>query len=539
MRSLDRRYWGVPLVVLVLYLAQALSPAYVNPYYKNSYNLVVDAWLAGQLHLKPALDAAFLKSPYNFVAHLDYILAQGIIDLSVYRDRLYSYFGAAPAAVLYLPFRVLTFGRQLPDKAAVLIFCAGGFLAASALLLHVRRRHFPGAPEGAVHLSLAVLGLANMAPMLIRLSNVYEVAMSAAYCFFMTSLYWLVSAFGDEGVSRPRLFAAGLCAGLAAGSRPTFALAALACLSLTGWRLRRREGPRAAASAAAFALPLAAVLSAIAAYNWRRFGNPFEFGARYQITPLNPMGMGLLLDPSRILLSAYLFLFQAPVAGGQPYLRVSHESYGLFRWPASTYQIDGGALGMIPGVPFVLLFLFGPMLVWVSRSAGASEYLGPRSPFRAALRDTFLLYLGLILLGRFLAPFRGAAPLSEAALFVDRCNDELPLGLAFATILTARFFSAAVAGEPAAPAYPRFEASLLGASFLALFGITCLHQNVNLRYPADFISLAVLSSAILWFHCDARLRARPGGETGLRALLGGMTFVLAGVSVYVGLLFSR
>jgi hypothetical protein len=526
--------WVVPALVFGLYVFWAIKPSYLNPHYQNSYDLIVDAWMKGQLNLDVPIAGPFMKDPYNFAAHVDYILSKGIIDLSYFEEKLYSYFGIAPAALLYLPYRIVTFGQTLPDKAAVLLFCSGGFAFAAAFLLEARRRLFPSAPAFAVHASLAVLGLANLAPVLIRLSNVYEVAMSAAYFFFMAALYFFETAFPEDRVRFRRLTLASLCCGLAAASRPHFALAALPCLALAALRAgRRTDGEARSAAFRRLLYPFAACLTILALHNFLRFGDPFEFGASYYIMPLNPMGMGVLFDPARFFLGVYLYLFQTPLIGAEPpFVRLLREyPHPFFRWPSGTYIIDTGAAGLFPMVPFTLTLLFGPLLLWVSRARGIAAYLGRQSPFRAALLDTFFLYLGLFLAGRFIAPLRARPVFSEAGFFIDRAAEELPLVLCFAGFLSARLFAASRSRE-ASPSFPRFEGALLAAPFLVLLTVAALHQNVNLRYPTDFASLAILGCAILWFHCDAALRSARGP----RWVLGGIVLILGVVSVSFGVL---
>src|SRR5436190_19098506 len=69
------------------------------------YNLLIDGWLDGQLHLKVEVPEALARAPNP------YDPAQrppgGLHDASLYRGRYFLYCGAAPVVTLMLPFRVL------------------------------------------------------------------------------------------------------------------------------------------------------------------------------------------------------------------------------------------------------------------------------------------------------------------------------------------------------------------------------------------------------------------------------------------------
>src|ERR1019366_4021703 len=78
---------------------------------------------------------------------------------------------------------------------------------------------------------------------------------------------------------------AGLCLGLAVGSRPTCLLGAAMFLPPL-WQLRRSLADRARwwRCAIAAAAGLGLCLLALGAHNFARFGNPFELGQNYQLS---------------------------------------------------------------------------------------------------------------------------------------------------------------------------------------------------------------------------------------------------------------
>src|SRR5215216_196851 len=133
---------------------------------RDYYNLLIDGYLDGQLHMKVVVPEALfkLKDPYD---PGERPAGLGLHDASFYKGKYYAYFGAAPMIVLMLPFRLLA-GVDLPLAVAVLVFVYGGFLASVAVWLAVRRRYFPETGTLVVVAGVLVLGLAGVGPVLLR-----------------------------------------------------------------------------------------------------------------------------------------------------------------------------------------------------------------------------------------------------------------------------------------------------------------------------------------------------------------------------------
>jgi hypothetical protein len=212
---------------------------------RDYYNLLIDGYLDGQLHMKVEVPAALLRleNPYDPALRPPDL---GLHDASFYQGRYYVYFGAAPMVVLMLPFRLLT-GIDLPLPVAVIVFTYGAFLASVALLLGLRRRHFPETPAWTAFVCVLVLGFAALGPVLVRRPHMWELPIGAGYCFAMVALLaiWRALETPDETNRAWRFAAAGLALGLAIASRPTYLIASpfMAVPLLYWWRC---HSPRSA-----------------------------------------------------------------------------------------------------------------------------------------------------------------------------------------------------------------------------------------------------------------------------------------------------
>lgn len=248
------------------------------------YNLLVDGFLDGQLHLKVAPDATG-KLPY-------------LMDASLYGGRYYLYFGVVPAALLMLPWSFLT-GHDLPGNVVTLFLVAAGFLLTLRLYLDARHRYFPTLSAGWDVAGVLLLAFGSGTPILIFDAGVYEVAIASGYLCVSAMLLCLYRAIHSEQHPCLWLVLASLAGGLAVGSRPTY-LVSLPILLVPFWlhfrEARRGPGLRARRTAllqrlGAPIIPAALIGLMLMAYNHGRFGDPFEFGFKYADCELIKSGM--------------------------------------------------------------------------------------------------------------------------------------------------------------------------------------------------------------------------------------------------------
>jgi hypothetical protein len=248
---------------------------------RDYYNLLIDGYLEGQLHMKVEVPEELLrlKDPYDPNQRPPGL---GLHDASFYHGKYYVYFGVAPVVTLMLPFRLMT-GNDLPQPVAALVFVYLGFLAAVGIWLSIRRRYFPNTSTAVVVLCILVLGLAATGPVLLRRPHMWELPIGAGAAFAMFMLGCIWRSVHSERRRVVWFAGAGLSLGLAIGSRPTYLLASVGlAVPLAWWWCSERRVPWRAALGAA--LPLALIGSAMAWHNYARFGDPLQFGQAYQFS---------------------------------------------------------------------------------------------------------------------------------------------------------------------------------------------------------------------------------------------------------------
>ncbi len=284
---------GALIMVAVVWFFHwtAGSPPMVADAQADYYNLLVDGFEKGSL----AMDVS-VTTPNGPDAPVPFLL-----DASYYDGKYYLYFGVTPALLLFWPWRLFT-GQDLPIAAAGVIWASMAFAFSVGWLVALRRRVAAGVPGWYWLAAVAALGIAAGYPVVLRRPLFYEVAILANIAFTMAGLWCLTMVWLRSEKPLRWLAAASLCAGLAIGSRPTVgpgALLALGAVAIWVCWQRRRVKPEASAGCLlrvgiAAGGPVVLCLTALAWYNWARFGNPIEFGLSYQ-QGSNPDGFSFTL----------------------------------------------------------------------------------------------------------------------------------------------------------------------------------------------------------------------------------------------------
>ena len=310
--------------------------AYVYDF--NQYDHVAQALLHGRpwLDLGQAPDLAKAANPFD-IATRNALLAQDQQPIYwdyVYRDgHWYSYFGALPVLLLFLPYRVITSlvhpgGYALPTSSAAALLVAMATIMTALATIRLLNRWFPRVNLAVVGMALmTMLGGSGMAYLWCR-RNFYTIPFDASLLAVMTGLWlWMgarrvhrqsAGTSGHSGrrstrmwtvedgdrpwqLSRPRLFLGSLSVAATLGCRPTFLAAGLLALPLFAEEIRAvinalfRRGHHTAGLSRRRALsllvcgllPVLLIAAPLLWYNRWRFGSLLDFGNRYQMTVLD------------------------------------------------------------------------------------------------------------------------------------------------------------------------------------------------------------------------------------------------------------
>ena len=306
--------------------------------------------------------ATFLTAKYTealvagqfYLQNTDNAGAQAqLYDASPYNGRYYLYFGVVPFATVLAPVLAAT-GRQLTDNEAILGYTLGTILCLGWLLGDLARRYFPRAGPGALAGAVLLVAFGSGGLLLMRNPNIYELVAAAAWFHGGLTLCFASAALHDPRRTTLWLALAGLNAGLVVGCRPT--QVGVAAVTFVFILLQHGAGPRSWwprwRSVFLALLPLCAVGTALACYNWVRFDNPLEFGFRYQPSMAEQVSQGIL-SWRYIPTNLWLYLVGLPYWTGW---------FPFFEWPMPVpfaappgyFRIDQ-VYGLIATCPAVIL----------------------------------------------------------------------------------------------------------------------------------------------------------------------------------------
>ncbi len=322
-----------------------------------SYNHLTNAFLAGKLRLLEEPDPRLLalKNPYDPSSRG----GVGWHDATLYKGKYYLYFGATPAVLLYLPFKFFT-GNTMTDRLASVIFMYGAFLFACAILIFLHKQYFPEIKKWKLYMSIAVVGVANCAPFIIREDNgIYNVAIACGVFFLTGAIYFFIKAIHKKESNLLLLFSGSLFLGLGSGARAQILLFGILLLFVL-YKIRKdnfnKVNVNKSKELIALFLPYFVCLCVLALYNYLRFGNITEFGFRYQ-TGLYDFAKVKSLDINNIFIAPFFYLFNIPAFDSLfPYVHIDGPIINYpFLVAFPYYYGREPVVGIFTTIPFLFL----------------------------------------------------------------------------------------------------------------------------------------------------------------------------------------
>lgn len=275
----------------------------------DKYQLLTNALLHGKIHLldMPNGKLAELGNPYDYSLRS----AKDVSfrwDTAYYRGRYYVYYGIAPVLLLLLPFKVIT-RYYLPTAVAVLLFV---IVALAAMLFSYRKIveiWFPDTDLLTFLSGAVACAFASNLMWLCGRPYFYELADASGAAFLMLGFYMLLLLVNSTRFTKTKLFLCGLFFACMVGSRPNLVLFIGCSVPFLLVLARGMEKKQILRGAVSLGAPLAVTAAGLMWYNAARFGSPFEFGNKYQLTANDP-GLNGVTDVTRLVNGLFQYLFQ-------------------------------------------------------------------------------------------------------------------------------------------------------------------------------------------------------------------------------------
>ncbi len=290
--------------------------------YHHQYYKLVDAFKNGHLYLedKPSEELMEMENPYDTYRRVqDDVEFQW--DHAYYNGKYYTYFGVVPALAMYLPYNLITGGKDLPNYTVVYILNVMIMVGIMLLLWEVIKKWFKSTPFVLYLLISAVYSFISALSYSIVKPDFYLVPPLMGIMLGLFGLSFWLSAEKAPAVQQKkknavpvalcswRLAAGSALIALIAGCRPQL-LIIIAFGFMLFWKavfkdrlLFSKSGLK---QTTALCLPFIIVAVGIMWYNFARFGSPFDFGANYNLTTNDMTHRGIVWGRNGLGLFSYL-----------------------------------------------------------------------------------------------------------------------------------------------------------------------------------------------------------------------------------------
>lgn len=347
-----------------VYLFYALPYPKWWPFY-NNYARLGDAFLHGQTYLRaaPSFELLSLLNPYEPRQRegVDFIW-----DAALYQGKYYFYFGPLPALFWCLIYMLTGHSMSDLQLSAMFAIFGTGFLVLllAAVAQHLRSKY----TAIALIFCAASLCFGTWMPFVLRRSAIYETAILGGYCFNALGLLLLW-----HGMTKKKFLLLGLasfCFGLAMCSRLSQGMNLL-ILGVAAFMIVTNKVKMAKLPALlCLALPWLVCMEALWAYNYVRFGDPFDSGWRYTLAIPNQNTTKFRpLQPEKFIANMYFYFFRPLEFTPNlqfPFFHVNISPYGVQLFGTYYATTVEAVYGIFTNSPFSLWFLACP-LIWLRR----------------------------------------------------------------------------------------------------------------------------------------------------------------------------
>lgn len=342
-----------------LFIASYLNSHSINQneleFYSQNF---VDSLMQGSVALLDETSEEFeaLEDPYDTQERSSVQRDEDYIwDTAYYNGKQYVYFGILPMLIMFLPYYIIT-KKYLSMSVCVFVFSVLCFILLKEILLKILNKFFNKIPFKLVIYFFVTLCSGSLILYMNGIHRVYEMAIVSALYFVLQGIYFILEAEEKEEKKYKNIFLGSLFLALAVACRPISLFASLLILPYLIYLLIENIKKFKEDKISIFKLILAVAIPYLTVgaflmwYNYVRFGNVFEFGAKYQLTIINMKELG-----SRIFaipIGIFTNLFSIPNFISEfPYIE-NHNKLSVFY---GYYYIENMIGGLFIVVPLVFM----------------------------------------------------------------------------------------------------------------------------------------------------------------------------------------
>ena len=208
------------------------------------------------------------------------ILVKNFYDTSIYKNKVYLYFGITPIMLFYLPF-YLTTGYFISDHFVVLVSSLLIFLL--QMLTYKRILKLLNKNETLTIISVLIFGLCSGIILTYISITIHLISILVSILCSLIAFYIFLLLCDDE-YNNLKMFLIGLFLAFAVGARPT-SLILVILLFFAIFIINNFNIKSYSKQYFYFFLPLVTYGTILALYNYLRFDSIFDVGFKYQFSP--------------------------------------------------------------------------------------------------------------------------------------------------------------------------------------------------------------------------------------------------------------
>ena len=321
----------------------------------------LNAVLKGNFYLDKEPSEEFLKleNPYDDLARSSLERGEDYEwDTAYYNGKFYIYFGILPLIAIFLPYYLIT-KKYLSMAIVVYIFSIFVFLLIKEILQKIVARYFEKIPFKFVVYFFIILCSGSLILYANGMSRVYELVIIAGLYCVLQGIFFILKSLESDKNKYLNIFLGCVFLALSVACRPTDLLASIIILpyliSLLIKNIKMQNKKDLLKLIFAVAIPYMVVGISLMWYNYIRFDNPFEFGAKYQLTIVDMKSLGnrVFSIPTGIIAN----LFSIPRFTAKfPFLINQNDLLEFYGY----YYIENmiGGLFMLAPICFMNFFVF-------------------------------------------------------------------------------------------------------------------------------------------------------------------------------------
>ena len=344
--------------------------------HQRQYYELIESWKDGHLYVSDDVPEKLMEmdNPYDPSERGRLNLSNTAKwDHAYYNGKYYSYFGALPVFLMYLPYNLMT-GKDLPHYAALYIMGVALMAGVMYLMWQIIKKWFKNTPLAVYLLLSAVFPAASALAYTAFKPDFYMVPGLSALMFSVWGIaLWLSSettASSAKGTGKTkhkpntvlipwRLALGSLFIAFTAGCRPQFLISAFIGV-IFFWKyafssrdLFSKKGMRPTIAVCA---PFVIFGAVVMWYNAARFGSPFDFGANYNITSNDMTHRGMVFGRNGLGLFTY-FLQPFNMDALFPFIH-GFSAKSNYQGLTLSEQLIGGVMWLYPIIIFGIAGVF-------------------------------------------------------------------------------------------------------------------------------------------------------------------------------------